>query len=529
MTLLPEKFRSLPHGVRNPFLYQDENWLVANKPTGLSTHAPEEGALGLTEWLKLHHGLRVHICSRLDKGTSGVLLFALNSAASALAEKIHGSHQARKTYDFISDRAPNRGPAWTCRQNLDGKPCSTTFRVLRQGQGLTLFRAVISHGRRHQIRRHAALSGIPILGDSEHGGTSFPRLCLHCSETRWPPIAEKLSAGLPQSFHWLLDGQDRTLIETAVAFERRLGWLLTVSDAFRLVHRGELSELPCAVDLYGPWLCVSTEEGPLGTSALKNTLKPALAYLEKLFRCKGGIIRTHRTDPHHRELFGEVCCWGEPIPPAFWVREHDLFYEAALNDRQHVGLFLDQRDSRRRLCLAAADKRVANLFAFTCSFSATAIHGGAETAFSVDAAAGCLDRGKHNFARNGLAEDGRAKFIREDVRQWLARQKRRKNELGKNFQAWDLIVCDPPVFASTGKGRAFVLEKAWPELVQDVRAILADDGSALFANNHRSGNEEFYAAELRKFFAKVTRLRPPFDFPERPGNPPQVRIFWCEA
>ena len=68
------------------FLYQDSNWLAVNKPSGISTHRAHEGDLGLVEWLELHHNLKVHICSRLDKGTSGVLLFALNPEAAAKAQ-----------------------------------------------------------------------------------------------------------------------------------------------------------------------------------------------------------------------------------------------------------------------------------------------------------------------------------------------------------------------------------------------------------------------------------------------------------
>jgi len=515
--------------VKSPFLYQDRNWLVVNKPTGLSTHTPRVGELGLVEWLRLHHDLEVHVCSRLDKGTSGVLVLALSPEASARAEDIHRTNLARKNYYFISDREAPREENWTCRQKLDDKACSTTFMTLRRGNGFTLFRAEISRGRRHQIRRHAALSGVPILGDEEHGGAPFSRLCLHCGEVVWPEVRETLAAGLPRSFEWLLSGQSPILIEAAVAFERRLGWLQTVSDAFRLIHRGELAALPCAIDLFGSWLCVSGLDEKIPAEKLRADLKPVLDYLGNLFVCQGGMLRTHRIDPHHRELFGDVSYWGEPPPASFLVREHDLVYEIVLNDTQHVGLFLDQRDSRRRLWQAARGKRVANLFSFTCSFSAAAIRGGAETAFSVDAAGGCLERGKRNFAHNNLSEGGRGKFVCEDVRKWLARQKRKKRDNPGSFQAWDLVVCDPPVFASIGKGQSFSLEKAWPDLVEDIRCILADNGAALFANNHRSGSERYYFDELKKHFPRVTRLHPPFDFPERSGSPVHVRIYWCET
>ncbi len=514
---------------KTPFLYQDQCWLVVNKPTGLSTHTPQAGDLGLVEWLKLHHGREVHVCSRLDKGTSGVLLMALTPEASGLAQKIHEKSQARKTYYFISDREPLKGKNWICRKNLDAKPCSTSFELIRSESGYYLIRAEIKRGRKHQIRRHAAASGVPILGDNEHGGTPFPRLCLHCGALFWPGITKKLTTDFPQSFEWLLAGRTRLLIEAAVSYERRLSWLETVSDAFRLVHRGELTDIPCSIDRYGSWLCVTGFDEKLPSKKLRTTLKPVLAYFAKIFTCKGGLIRTHRGDPHHRELFGDAITWGEPPPPTFLVREHDLFFEVALNDSQHVGLFLDQRDSRRKIWQAARLKRTANLFSFTCSFSAAAAQGDAETVFSIDASAGCLDRGKKNFTHCGLTKSGRGKFIQEDVRKWLARQVRKKREKNGNFQAWDMIICDPPVFASTGKGRSFSIEKGWPELTEEIREILSENAVALFANNHMSGSEEFYAGELKKRFSQVTRLCPPFDFPERPGFPTHVRIYWCKV
>jgi 23S rRNA (cytosine1962-C5)-methyltransferase len=515
--------------VKNPFLYEDRNWLVLNKPTGLSTHTPRKGDLGLVEWLKLHQDREIHICSRLDKGTSGVLVLALSPEANALAEKIHNQGQARKTYYFISDREPTKGKSWTCRKYLDARPCSTSFELIRGANGYFLFRAVIARGRRHQIRRHAAVSGVPILGDGEHGGTPFPRLCLHCGAVFWPEVTKKLAVEFPRSFEWLLAGRSRTLIEAAVAYERRMGLLETVSDAFRLVHRGELSDIPCAIDLYGQWLCITGFDEKLPSKKLNSSLRPVLDYYKKLFGCKGGLIRTHRADPHHRELFGDVIHWGEPPPETFLIREHDLLFEVALNDTQHAGLFLDQRDSRRRIWQAAHGKRVANLFSFTCSFSAAAVKGGAETVFSIDSAAGCLDRGKNNFDHNDLSKGGRGKFIQEDVRKWLARQRRKKLDNEEDFQTWDLIICDPPVFASTGKGQSFSVEKAWPKMAEDIREILSENAVALFANNHMRGSEEFYTGELKKCFSRVTRLYPPFDFPQQPGTPAHVRIYWCEA
>jgi len=86
------------------FLYENDKWLIVNKPTGLSTYATNPGGLGLADWLELHHGIKVYVCSRLDKGTSGVLIFALTPEASGEAERIHERGLSEKTYYFISDR-----------------------------------------------------------------------------------------------------------------------------------------------------------------------------------------------------------------------------------------------------------------------------------------------------------------------------------------------------------------------------------------------------------------------------------------
>ena len=219
--------------------------------------------------------------------------------------------------------------------------------------------------------------------------------------------------------------------------------------------------------------------------------------------------------------------FGEPLEDPIWVREGGLAFEVSLNESQHAGLFLDQRDNRRRLALGAAGARVANLFAFTCSFSALAVSAGAEVAFSLDLAAGSLDRGKRTFARNGLDAGGRGKFVREDVRDWLARQRRKKERDGPAWRGWDWIICDPPVFAAAGAGKAFSVEKEWPALAEACRDLLTPSGTALFSNNHRSGPEAFYQDVLTRHFHQVQPLTPPLDFPALPGEAAHVRLFSC--
>ncbi len=505
-------------------LYQDNRWLVINKPSGISTHRAHPGDLGIVEWLDLHHKLKVYTCSRLDKGTSGVLLFALAPDGVAEAQSVHEDERSRKTYYFIGEKTSQS--SWLCDDPLDGKPCSTHFSTVREGVSSALYKAVINRGRTHQIRRHAAASGIPLLGDTEYRGADFARLSLHCAMVEWPGISQTLHAPLPQWFESWLDNKPQEAGYLALV-EQRYPFLSSVTDCCRLLHRGEYSK-DIAIDKYGDWLCTTGYRETVPARQVLQAHKDLLTILCEICKCRGGVIKTNLRDPHKNRLFADIAAWGDPIPDSFLVREHDLHFKVQLNDRQHTGLFLDQRDSRSRIAEIAKGKRVVNLFAFTCSFSVYALAAEAEVVFSVDLAAGCLKQGQENVAINQLAEAGNAKFIKEDTRKWLSRQLRNKQNNPRQFTPFDLVICDPPVFASGGRGKSFHVEKEWPGLADGVSNILANDGIALFANNHQAGPEPFYYDTLRRVFSEVTRLNPPLDFPQVGTRTSHVNIYWCQ-
>jgi 23S rRNA (cytosine1962-C5)-methyltransferase len=506
-------------------IYCDNNWLVVNKPSGISTHRAHEGDLGLVEWLSLHHDIRVHTCSRLDKGTSGVLVFALTPEAVAIAQNIHEEEQAQKTYFFI---APKSAKAfWVCFDPLDGKSCKTTFEKVREGKIYDLYKAIIHRGRTHQIRRHAAQAGIPLLGDDEYKGSPFVRLCLHCCVVQWPGIDQQLQAALPPWFTLCLDGITDKVIALALA-GKRYPFLAGITDCCRLIHRGEYPLEDIAIDKYGQWLCVTGFDELYPAKQLLHRMRSVFDTLTLLCDCKGGVVKTNLRDPHKRKLFADIASWGEAVPESFLGREHDLHFTLTLNERQHPGLFLDQRDSRSKIAKLAQGKRVANLFAFTCSFSIYALAAGAEVVFSVDLAAGCLKRGQENVVLNRSVSAGNAKFIKEDVRKWLGRQLRKKRKDPAGFVAFDVVICDPPVFASAGKGKSFHVENEWPDLVRDVYGVLGENGIALFSNNHQAGNEAFYYETLTAQFSEVRRLNPPMDFPQPTAGQAHVRIYWCQ-
>ena len=521
-------------------LHRDDDWVVVDKPEGLATHAASPGELGVVEWLALHLDLGCHVVSRLDRGTSGALLLARNPEASARAQAIHESDEAAKIYEFISHvdaRELGYKESWVNEKAIDGKAATTRFTCqgpLGEEEGrqrsapLFRYEARITRGRKHQIRRHAAADGLPILGDGEHGGRPFPRLCLHCREIRWPELTGPVHSPRPCVFDCLERGDtSASRLGLALCRDRRGEWLEQITDAFRAVHRDEIEGLPASVDIYGPWFNAVWYDETADSRKAAARLDPILRQIMKVYDLRGGVVRNHRRNPHRENLVSQTRTLGQEPPETFTVTEHGLQHEINLLTTQHTGLFLDQRDTRRRVMLAAAGLRVANLFAFTCSFSTVAARAGCEVVFSVDTAKACLNTGKSNFALNELEETGRGKFIQEDARKWIERQLRRQEQNPAAYPCLDLVVCDPPVFASSKDGGKFSVEKEWPHLAEKLARLMGPDSAAVFANNHRGGKHGFYRRELEKHFGTVVDLRPPLDFPVGEGRPHHVRTFWC--
>jgi 23S rRNA G2069 N7-methylase RlmK/C1962 C5-methylase RlmI len=501
-------------------IHADSDWLVVEKPPGISTHGAWAGDLGVQEWLELHHQTKCYVVSRLDKETSGILLFAKTKQASAHAETIHQTGVAVKRYQLVATpRKVIPGNSWVVDSPIDGKPARTEFRLVEEFSSKSvLLEATIKAGRMHQIRRHAAASGLPILGDVEYGGLPFDRLCLHCCEVDWPGIPP-LRSPLPKSFLSLRSSKEQApedhTVKFAVALDRRMGSLGGISNSLRIVHRKELGA-DFAIDKFQDYFVAWLYDA---------NAKPALiAVLDECIRflgLKGGAIKSLWTNPHKRGALCNSEWMGEAEPWDTNVLEHGLLYGVTLNAADQTGFFLDQRDNRRRLFLTANGKDIANLFSYTCSFSIAAAAGQCNEVVSVDISKTALGTGIKNLQLNELDKTKRAKIVQEDVRDWLKKQIKR----GRQF---DTVICDPPTFASGGNASAsFKLENEWPLLARDIAKILRGGGEALFCTNSRTMNTQNATDTLSHHFNNVTRYRTPLDFPEA-VDPVHNRFFWCK-
>ncbi len=184
------------------FLHDDAELVAVNKPAGLLS-VPGRGehlrdCLITRVQAVFPHALLVH---RLDRDTSGVMVFALSAHAQRHLSRQFEMRSARKTYvarlfgllepkigsidsPLIVDW-PNRPRQMVCHDT--GKPAVTDWRVLRHEKGTTRVRLYPKTGRSHQLRVHMLAQGHPILGDplyASGAALDYPRLMLHSEELR---------------------------------------------------------------------------------------------------------------------------------------------------------------------------------------------------------------------------------------------------------------------------------------------------------------------------------------------------------
>lgn len=148
------------------------------------------------------------------------------------------------------------------------------------------------------------------------------------------------------------------------------------------------------------------------------------------------VFNKFRADEQSR---GEVVS-GDLGDSGISFLEHGHHFKADIVAGQKSGFFLDQRENRARITTHAADRRVLNLCGYTGGFSVYAGIGGARHVTTVDLAKPALADAKVNWRLNGLPED-RHTTVAGDVFEYLREARARHGR-------WDLIIVDPPSFAS---------------------------------------------------------------------------------
>jgi 23S rRNA (cytosine1962-C5)-methyltransferase len=185
-----------------------------------------------------------------------------------------------------------------------------------------------------------------------------------------------------------------------------------------------------------------------------------------------------------------------------------------------VGLFLDMRETRAWVRARAAGRTVLNLFAYTCGFGVAAAAGGAARVVNVDAARSVLAWGRANYALNGLPA-AEQDFIFGDAFDWLKR-------LGRRGQTFDLVIVDPPSYATTRTSR-FSVSRDYAALAALAAPLVSPGGWLLACANAAELPARAFVKQLRAGLAgRPARLmlthEPELDFPVAPGQNPYLKI-----
>lgn len=180
-------------------LYEDDGIIVINKPAGMlavATETEKENTAYhvVTEYMNRHGG-RIFIVHRLDRDTSGILLFAKTAGIKNELQDHWNDYVKFRGYCAVAEGRPENKSGriesylketestfvYSSRVKGDGKLSITNYEVKRESRNYSLAAVNIETGRKNQIRAHFSEMGCPIAGDKKYGAKTNPirRLALH--------------------------------------------------------------------------------------------------------------------------------------------------------------------------------------------------------------------------------------------------------------------------------------------------------------------------------------------------------------
>jgi 23S rRNA pseudouridine1911/1915/1917 synthase len=214
--------RAAPIDPRVRVIYEDDDLIVVDKAAGLlSVPSPEVVHETAETFLNSYVRGGVHHVHRLDRDTSGVLVFAKNTWIREGLQKLFAAHEIERVYVAVV-HGKLREPSGTFRSFLaedeelrvksgaEGKEAITHYRTIASGKRFSMLEVTLETGRRNQIRVHLADAGHPIVGDTMYGkgrDESLRRLGLHAKHLGFvhPRTGKKLAftTELPKEFREL--------------------------------------------------------------------------------------------------------------------------------------------------------------------------------------------------------------------------------------------------------------------------------------------------------------------------------------
>lgn len=216
--------KTKPHKIEGILvLYEDSDLIILNKPSGLlSVPLDKPGSRSALGILRNHFGSdAIYPVHRIDKETSGSLLFAKNPETRAGLIDLFSNHDLIREYlAIVEGNIDEERGTWKCKleeneatydvdlaRNPDkGKLAITHYEIVNKTVRNTLLLLRLETGKKHQIRVQSKLAGHPVLGDKRYGSKTDPyqRLCLHAHRIcfKHPMTGETIDITAPYPHFW---------------------------------------------------------------------------------------------------------------------------------------------------------------------------------------------------------------------------------------------------------------------------------------------------------------------------------------
>jgi 23S rRNA pseudouridine955/2504/2580 synthase len=167
---IPEHLKAL---IKKSIIYDDTNFIAINKPIGLAVHGGTDNKFGVISIMRSIFGHSIDLCHRIDKETSGCLVFSKNKKSSKhFYEQLTG-RKVNKVYRALlkgrlAKNIEIKTPVGDNRQSAQSK-----FKIIKKFKNSTYVEVQIFTGRTHQIRVHANEMGHPIINDKKYGDWDY--------------------------------------------------------------------------------------------------------------------------------------------------------------------------------------------------------------------------------------------------------------------------------------------------------------------------------------------------------------------
>lgn len=199
----------------------------------------------------------------------------------------------------------------------------------------------------------------------------------------------------------------------------------------------------------------------------------------------------------------------------FIIQEDELNYRLSLGKARNTGLFLDMKQGRQWVQAHSLNRRVLNLFAYTCAFSVAALAGGAKSVVNVDMSSPALNVGRENHRLNQHPL-GPLRFEKLDIFKSFGRLAKRG--------PFDLLICDPPTFQKDSVDIA----KDYPKILRRLPQFMAPGATIMLCLNAPNLDRNFlvhHMAELAPEYVLNTELKTPAVFVEAENKGLKILIF----